>query len=172
MVIGIDPGARADSSGTGIVVLDGHQLLHHTVVRADGPHRHDRVAVVERHVVDVIEALAEAGHVAGDRPLVAVENVNAPGGFAKGRRAPIDPHHLLVTAAVAGVACTWALVCGHVLQLVPPGEHGQAPLQTYPPQLVGPRETTGTTGRLRHARSAFDIALAGRRLHRHPELAR
>lgn len=41
--------------------------------------------------------------------------------------------------------------------LVRPGGHGSAPLASYPPELVGDREPKGT-GKLRHARSAWDVA--------------
>lgn len=153
-IIGVDPGGR----NVGIVIRHGDELLNHRLL-----HRHDHEP---RHewavrVADVVRTLWWNQ----DRPpTVAVEDLNDP-----------TPHlgltsvrGLIDTAVVIGA------IAGHStgahLVMVPPARHGRTAeglgrpglLATYPPQLVGPRETTGT-GHLRHCRAAWDVAGAAAR---------
>jgi len=146
IVVGVDPGG----SWTGIVVRRGGDA-----VWVDACHRGPSMTDAAwfgylRQVLDA--AVAEARSLAGGAGLVAVEDVVAP-----------NPH---VRVTNVGALLATAKVVGMVLTLHPsavlvrPGGHGSAPLSSYPPNLVGGRERAGA-GRLKHARSAYDVAGAG-----------
>ena len=116
------------------------------VVNSDAPVLSvDYLAEVIDAARDLIYRGAEAG---GCAPIVAVEDLVEP-----------NPHlglsnvkGLMDTAQVLG-----ALRAHFDVVLVAPGGNGSAPLQTYPAELVGDNEPKGT-GKLRHARSAWDVA--------------
>ena len=133
-VLGVDPGGQS----TGLVLRDRDELRHGEVVK-----RGDRD--MAPYMLDVISAMSAFTVPA----LVAVEDVNEP-----------SPHMGMV--ALRGLLDT-AQVLGAVLSqwphavVVPPGGHGKGPLAAYPAELVGARERSGA-GRLRHARSAWDLA--------------
>lgn len=145
IVLGIDPGGKT----TGMVLRHGRAVLAALLVtNSDAPVLSDEYLA---EVLGGARDLREQGWLAG-LPLVAVEDVVHP-----------NPHlglanldGLLQTAQVIG-----ALRCAFSVVLVRPGGHGSAPLSTYPPELVGPHEPKGT-GKLRHARSAWDVAGAAR----------
>ncbi len=138
-VLGIDPGGRA----TGYCLLDGDTLLSAGVVTRDG----EDWARYYAELTDLVPATLP--------PLVvAIEGLSKP-----------CPHlgltnvsGLISTARVLGVVEAHAHVHGHHVVIIPPGRNGSAPLATYPPALVGPRDNGG--GILRHARSAYDVARA------------
>lgn len=177
VVLGVDPGG----AGTGIcVVRDGVVLAYATVdlgepvgtaalVRPDYLRR--VVAACQATTgppgpapgrCTVIERLTAA--TGGPPDIVAVEDLNSPGGRDhNGRVSPIQPAGLLAAAAVAGAVATWADLSGLPVATVPPGRNGSSPLSVYPSALVPPRTTAGTSDRLRHVRSAYDVArTAGR----------
>lgn len=94
--------------------------------------------------------------------LVAIEDINSPGGHARGRGGHlINPRYLLAAAVQAGVAIQWAHAAGLDVVIVPPAGNGGAPADAYPAALRGAK-----TGKARHARSAFDVALGGAALAR------
>lgn len=145
VVLGVDPGGKT----TGMAQRCGPRLAWWALVeRRDGESDAcylTRVAgaVHQRHLESPV--------------VVAVEGLNHP-----------SPHlglanvsGLLATAEVLGALKMAAVMHGWRLVEVPPGGHGSAPLAGYPRELVRARERTGT-GRLRHARSAWDIAGAAR----------
>lgn len=137
VVLGIDPGGHE----TGVVVRRGRQVLAGELVTAEK----GMCAGYLREVVGAVSTLAAEHSIA----FLAVEDLVHP-----------NPH--LGLANVAGLMDT-AQVLGALrvyfplLILVRPGGHGSAPLASYPLELVGVREKRGT-GRMRHLRSAFDIA--------------
>jgi hypothetical protein len=146
-VLGVDPGGQS----VGIVVREGHDLLHHrTVTRGD-----QTIDVWTRTVLDDLDRAAGVGFL----DLCAVEGLNHPTpqmGLANVRG-------LLDTATVLGAVIGW---CDQLdVVVVPPGRHGRAAdglgraglSAAYPAELVGPRETSGT-GALRHCRAAWDCA--------------
>ena len=150
-VLGIDPGGAS----TGYVLRRGSELLAHDVLDRDNAPR-------PLWVEACIEAADNLAHTA-DVDLVAIEDLNDPSphmGLANVRG-------LIDTAVVIGALLGWAQdpVTGCDVTLVPPGRHGRAAegygraglLGAYPDGLVGARETSGT-GRLRHARAAWDLA--------------
>lgn len=160
IVLGIDPGGRE----TGCVVLDGDAPVWHDVLeRADDESMHDYAHGVGALMRTMVRS--------SDVELVCIEGLVSVVPHVRDR--PINPTGLLQAAVTFG-AC-YALIRDQALsvalEVVRPDKFGSAPLQTYPDSLIGPRETKGT-GRLRHARSAYDVALAGRRQHRHPQLHR
>lgn len=163
--LGVDPGG----AHTGLCVRRGSELLDHTVIdRVRDETYWDRgVGVGPAYIREVI-ADAEAlifrhKRLSGftqDVTIVA-EAVVAPSPHVSRRdgRSWVNP----VGALGAG------LVLGAVLGrwpdtiVVPPGQHGSKPLAAYPLQLSSPAEQRlgmnhVGTGRLRHARSAWDIA--------------
>lgn len=134
--MGVDPGGRH----TGVVVRDGPRLLLHHVIASTDVH----------HVLGELHVIAAAHNV----HVVAVEGVTAPTGFKHGKREPINLAGLIGTATMFGaIVATWPDAV-----VVPPGGNGSGPRGAYPPELFGPREGPAATGRLRHARSAFDVA--------------
>ena len=136
------------------MVRDGDRLLGHRLVERDGDDW-------DRYRDDLTGALWDFAEpvegVAMSASLVAVEGLHVP-----------TPHMgmtsvkgLIDTARVLGwvewVACqVWGDQGPFVS--VPPGGHGTAPRSTYPPELIGAREGPKLTGRLRHCRSAWDVA--------------
>lgn len=152
-VIGADPGGRQ----TGIVARKGRELLGFEVI--------ERVGKSDLPDLEYITAVVDAIWQLGRQPqarggVLAVEGVTKPSGHAKGRKGHlIDPAGLMGTSMVFGAIL--AEFRHTPLIVVEPGQHGQAALRFYPPELVGPRERTGSGGRLRHCRSAWDIARAG-----------
>lgn len=137
-VVGVDPGGQT----TGIVRRTGDRLDHYDlVIRGDSP--------MADYLQRVLIAVARAATDRTPKPLLAVEDLTHP-----------NPH--LGVANVAGLLDT-AQVLGAVTarwpnrRLVAPGGHGSHLLAAYPAELVGARERSGG-GRLRHCRSAWDIA--------------
>lgn len=146
IVVGIDPGGAA----TGIVTRDrDHPVDARLVLRLDDD---DNRTYLSR----VLAQLALGLH---DAELVAVEGVNPP----TPQMGTTSVKGLLDTARILGAIEGWAWteLAWDRLVVVPPGGHGSAPLRTYPPHLIGPRETKGT-GVRRHLRSAWDVAGAAR----------
>lgn len=158
IVIGVDPGGR----WTGLVVRDlalaGHDQLVALQVY-ERPRGAGRAVPGADYLTAVLEWIASWFV---DGAMVAIEEATAPTGFRDGERAPITPGSLIGLGAVYGA------VVGRYPNtvVVPPGGLGQGPLRAYPPALVGSRETTGSGGRLRHARSAWDVAGAARSISR------
>lgn len=142
IVVGVDPGGRE----TGIVARRGSSLVAGTVVARQAQ---DSDAT---YIADVLEAVDSYLN-AGGSALVAVEGVVHPNPHV--RITNIDG--LLEAAKVFGA------VVGRFPQaaVVEPGGNGSGPLASYPADLVGERETTGTGGWRRHLRSAWDVAGAG-----------
>lgn len=107
----------------------------------------------------------------GYRVLMAVEGLNVPTGYRKG--AKLGEKSTVRPAAVMGVSMVYGAVTATFrdVVVVAPGGHGEGPLRSYPAELVGLREK-GVYGKgiLRHARSAWDVAAAGRRQARYPLL--
>lgn len=146
-VLGVDPGGQE----TGLVLVVDGKLAAHQVVQRKGMFLQEWVQAVRDAVWDVMEVEPLGPFTV----LVCVEDVNAPNPHL----GLIQVRGLLDAAAVLGAV----LVNWKIVQVVPPGGHGSAPLGAYPPELVGPNEPRGT-GVLRHCRSAWDIAHAGVRL--------
>lgn len=150
VAIGVDPGG----TNTGIVVRQGDDLLD--AILLTRPDRQDDTKWIGRVLEDVWHAVKdEWARASGARkplaaPLVAVEGVNPP----TGRMGMISVDGLLRTAAVYGAI----LAEFPEAIVVSPGGHGTAPLAAYPQALQRRGETTGTGGKYRHCRSAWDIA--------------
>lgn len=145
IVTGVDPGAR----WTGVVVRDGDLLVRHELIGSAG-------LSTARYLAAVIDAMEFFPG------WVAVEDLVEP-----------TPH--MGMTSVAGLIGT-AQVIGAVLAirddavLVAPGGHGATPdlspgpvldacmAEQYPAGLIGTRERGAYQGRLRHCRSAWDVA--------------
>lgn len=167
IVLGIDPGGR----WTGYAVIETGSssrppelVESRTIIRPD---RGDLMADVPReHLRDLLEVgLVMATEYAVD--LVAVEGVTKPGGHATGRAGHIiNPGPILATGIVYGA------LAGHPWESDPtacpfvriaPGRNGHLlPLTAYPGKLA----TTSKGGdKLRHERSAYDVAMMGPQAH-------
>lgn len=157
-VVGVDPGARA----TGIVLVGGSGLVAGvTVENLEGALLPPPGEYVER-VLNVVADLAAS--VPGC--VVAVESVTRPSWHvakSASRGAAGNPTALLGTAVVLGGVL--GAYPGAVL--VRPGRNGSSPMGAYPEELVsaGERRKPGWEirvggGKLRHQRSAWDVALA------------
>jgi len=145
--IGVDPGGRE----TGVVLRVGRECARAVVVVREL----DEMGPYLREVVDLLAELG-ADHPPDVRPLVLVEGISHPTGRnLDGKVAPINVDGLIAAAQVIGAI----LVTFPTALVVPPGRHGKAPLIAYPPELRGAREVKGA-GRLRHARSAWDVSFA------------
>ena len=141
MTIGVDPGGRH----TGIVLRHSDQLVRWMLIRRATP----LDAYLEEVVAAVVEMYAYAPTVGIGGPiLVAVEDLNDP-----------NPH--MGVTAVRGIIDTAQVIGALSVTLpivrIPPGRHGSAPLAAYPTALRGARELVGK-GKLRHVRSAWDVA--------------
>jgi hypothetical protein len=168
-VIGVDPGEVQ----SGVVTRAGGDCLAHVVVECARELRttdSKTVAPPAPYVEAVLDAIAAQAYTSEKRtgrlPVLAIEGLRAPSGHVR----QINPRSLIATGFVLGAvlgrfvhgpegAFVWVVI-------VPPGENGSAPLAAYPRSLIGPRENARGlrigTGRLRHARSAFDVAGAAR----------
>ena len=136
MLLGVDPGGRE----TGIVLRDGRALHRWMLITREGD--------LDVYCKEVAEAVGELVAWSSDPPTIVVEDLNEP----SGHMGIVGTKGLLDTAQVlGGLATLFDIV------RVPPGGHGSGPLKAYPAPLVGDREIKGA-GRLRHCRSAWDIA--------------
>lgn len=164
-VIGVDPGARH----VGLVLRLGDEYLDHAVVtRADDdslvPTRPGRPPVVLREVLATIMGFrfhrALAGRNLGP-VVVAVEGLNEPTGFARGRKALLDPSHMIAAGMVLGAV----LGSYRTAVVVAPHGNGRGLLGKYPPELITPAEQrhglmreAPASSPVSHARSAWDVA--------------
>lgn len=147
-VLGVDPGHKE----TGVTLVSSLEgvVWFDVIERADAEWRDYLDAVVDSvaKVRDLVD-------------LVAIEDVKPPSAFMGGRRQFVSFAPLLGTARVLGAVEGFCIARGLPTTVVAPGKNGSAPLVYYRqrcPALVGPRERTGTSALLRHARSAFDVA--------------
>lgn len=144
IVVGVDPGGR----NTGVVVRDGQHCSHGVVVTRRG----DGVFPDAEYLTQVCEAVAEAITIAGMEAVVAIEGVVNP----NPHMGLSNPGGIIAAAMVLGAVLTrWPEAV-----VVRPGGHGSGAIELYPPTLVGARERNGA-GKMRHARSAWDIAGVG-----------
>lgn len=141
VILGVDPGGAA----TGLVVRRGSELLWNATVAGGS--------------MAVLETLAGIPPAVCLFDVVAIEDVVAPGGFAGGRRAPINLAGLIGTSVVAGAVAGWAFTETSLrIVWVPPAHNGQGALDAYPEQLRPTRGQGKGEDGLRHCRSAFDVA--------------
>ena len=163
-IAAIDPGTVE----TGIAVVEfggGHRLLHScTVARAD------RTTPLLPYLETIHDTIR--GHIEHDAvDMVAIEWIVEP--TLRMERAAFKPGPILETAIVAG----YCLSFHHTVITVAPDGNGAGPLASYPRQLVSDRERqhpnwrirlgSDSHGRLRHERSAFDVARRGYQLRAH-----
>lgn len=154
-VVGVDPGGR-----TTAVVLVGVEKPRFALVENRGELLLPPVEYVSEVVGTVRDFVPEGGC------LVAVEGVNRPSWHVGGRKrgAASNPTGLLGACVVVG----GLMIAFPELVIVAPGGNGSRPLGCYPSWLVSERERRREgwelkigTGRFRHGRSAYDIAVRG-----------
>lgn len=164
VVIGVDPGARE----TGVAVLDVTDtpglgvapLLDQCTIRRLDRDRPDQVPADYLDSVASILGLMIESHLPPTGGVVGVEGVRSPRGFANGRRHTIDPAGIIGASITYG-AILAALGDRHVVRRIvrPAGNGHLLPLTAYPTPLA----TNGKgTDKLRHVRSAYDVALMAR----------
>ena len=153
--IGVDPGAR----DTGIIAVDGTRVVMETIHNAGDMLPLDRAYI--GRVLDTVAGLLTEFPGA----VLLVESVVRPSWHVKSKAshgAATNPEPLLSTAVLLGALLGAFPDAG----VVPPGKNGSRPLASYPPALVSDRErskpgwemNTKSRGKLRHMRSAWDIA--------------
>lgn len=152
-IIGVDPGGKH----TGIVVRTPAGLHRWSLITRTTP--------IDWYLGEVVDAVTEARDFARNliladgpadlrTPVLAVEDLNDP----TPQMGITSVRGLLDTAQVLGA------LAGHwVITRVPPGGHGSGVLAAYPPALRGDGETRGR-GKLKHCRSAWDLAATARTL--------
>ena len=155
-VVGVDPGGRT----TGIVAILSGGVVRTATVTNPG----ELLPLEVGYLVDVVETVRDMVGGDGSAANLFVEDVKRPSWHvardAK-RGAATDPTGLLATAQVLGAI----RAAFPTAVLVPPRRNGSKPLGAYPEALVsaGERRKPGWqtrvgTGKMRHLRSAWDIA--------------
>lgn len=134
-VLGIDPGRT-----TGLVVRTGNDL--------------DWFATAEGGWHAALDCIAEHQIAAMRIDAVAVEAVNKP----SPHMGVISVDGLIDTALTAGAVSSWAVFEVIGLIWVPPAHNGQGHLLAYPEALRPTRGSGKGHDRLRHCRSAWDVA--------------
>ncbi|QWS68239.1 RuvC-like resolvase [Gordonia phage VanLee] len=163
VILGVDPGSR----WCGLCVREGRRLLGFEVI--ENPERVTFPAS-NAWVGQVLAAVsARIGEFGPD--CVAVELLSKPSWHVGGGRAAANPSEVIATAQVLGAV--QSLDTAIPVRLCPPGKMGSGPLGSYPVDLVSPAEQRAPNwkmrvgkGRLRHARSAWDVAGHGALVHR------
>lgn len=144
-VVGVDPGGRS----TGMVIRRGSDtLVNARVLVRDGD---DKLPTPD-YLTAVFLAVDEYLEEAGDDALLAVEGLVHP-----------EPHmELMNVLGLIGTGMVLAVVIAMWPEcvIVRPNKHGALPPQAYPEPLRPRARRLG--GESKHARSAWDIAGAGR----------
>lgn len=150
--VGVDPGGK--HTGICIVRLQGRWIADEPVAGWDIVTRKDDEPVAEyaeRAHHRMVVMLWEAAGARGGSYFFAIEGLNPP----TAHMGMTNVKGLLDTARVLGyLECALPRVV-----LVPPANHGGDLLLAYPKELVAQNERKGT-GKRRHARSAYDVALS------------
>lgn len=160
-ILGVDPGSR--TTGLCVITADGtvieHDLVENTAEqRFPAPRAYLKATLMRAHDL-VLEH---------DPEVLAIETIRRPNWHMKGRAAA-DPSDLLATAQVLGAIQSHHWPRCKVASIAP-RRNGSRPMGLYPPALVtdGERRKPGWEARcngsslLRHIRSAYDVAIAGR----------
>ena len=151
-VLGIDPGAKA----TGVVVRTGDVLAYGTTaVRDKGETVEQYAAGVVNLVAGITERFTE---LLENYPLVAIEGVLAPNVWNNGDRVVLHPQFVMDTCTVAGHVAGRATAERLEVNWVRPGHNGQGFMGAYPADLRPNRGKGAGKDRLRHMRSAWDVA--------------
>lgn len=152
ITIGMDPGARHSA----ICIRDGDvPIFAGTITRelSVDPVRY-ALQVVDKFLEVVAEILIQYPNVA-----IGIEGVVAPKGFKGGKRAPLNPEHIVRTGVTAG-ALAGAFRAAHIVR---PRNNGSQHISQYPDTLQGRRNfdlLPGFGAGVRnHEQSAYDIAL-------------
>ena len=163
-VLGVDPGAKA----TGVVVRTGVELAYGTTaVRDKGETVEQYAAGVVNLVAGITERFTE---LLENYPLVAIEGVLAPNVWNNGERVILHPQSVMDTCLVAGHIAGWATAERLEVEWIRPGHNGQGFMGAYPAALRPTRGKGAGKDRLRHVRSAWDVA--GAAPSRPPQLVR
>lgn len=148
IVVGVDPGAR----WTGLAIVDGRTLLASCTIERPGAS--ELLDVEPAYLTEIAAGVVDAVRHRGAE-LLAVERVRRPSWRIKGTEKPLDPTAIMATAVVFGGIIGRGF--GVPLVTIPPDGNGSRPWTTYPAQLR-PREGGKGGDKLRHERSAYDVA--------------
>jgi hypothetical protein len=146
-VIGVDPGHRE----TGIVVCFGAELVEHAVIVRKGEGMPDQ-EYLDRVIAAMTEMRRRSLASGQPAPLVGLEGVQAPNPHA----GMTNPTGIIGTAVVFG----WVWRAFPDAIIVRPQSAGKGPIGAYPDELHPTRGDGRGRDKLRHCRSAYDIALA------------
>lgn len=150
--IGIDPGARY----TGFVVRDGDVPIHASTITR--PIEDDAVTYA-RYVVAILVPLVEEYKALYPNLRIGIEGISDPKGFKHGKRASLDPKHIIRTGVTAGALA----IAFPDAVIIPPGNNGSQHISQYPAELQGRRPASlagdsNKAGTRSHEQSAYDIA--------------
>lgn len=176
LILGIDPGGNT----TALVLKQGPNCLDMQLIgKEKGQDPEDYALAVACHVNAALHDYREAGYPA---PLVRVEKVVPPSPYVKDgrktRKSMMHPKDLIGVTLTLGAILAELVTAGeHVdplivgIELVRPAKHGHTPrslkpgkyldrymAQNYPAYCLPDKPGTAYQDRLRHARSAWDIA--------------
>ena len=143
--IGVDPGTKT----TGVISLAGNgDILAGSLISwADQD-------TAMSHADEIIECVNDYT-ASWDKPgRVHLEDVVAPSGHL----GYIDPGPVIELARLIGFLLGVERPSPLQWHLIAPGGNGSNPLATYPSRLINDGEKVGT-GKYRHLRSAYDVAL-------------
>lgn len=150
LVIGIDPG----KDETGIVLVEGSELLRACLVSRKGLPQPDTDYLSD--IAITVREYHTAIH--GEVPMIAVEAINPP----SPHMGLINPSGALGTAKVFGaILALWSDAV-----VVEPDGNGSGDPYSYPVPIQPARAGGKGHDANRHLRSAYDVALAGRKLAR------
>lgn len=133
---------------TGLCVVDEVGVAFHKVIERE-----------DEKWNDYLDDIATVLYGLGAPTAAGIEEVKPPKAFIRGKQRIFNPKPQIETARVYGFVECWLRHYGFTFVPVKPGGNGSGDLSSYPPQIVGPGERTGTGGKLNHARSAYDVAL-------------
>lgn len=156
IALGIDPGAR----WTGLALIEDTRdgiprLIASTTI--DRGESDDLLDVPDEYLLEITELAIDPFRLRLP-DVVGVEWVRRPSWRVKGKAKPLDPSAIMATALVVGAV--YHHLAHHVdcpvERIRPLGNGRLLPLRSYP----NPLGTDGKgTDRLRHERSAYDVAM-------------
>lgn len=164
-ILGVDPGSR----DTGLAVIDPVPPPHDpraVLVAFETIHRPkvdgEQLLNVPPDYLEAIAAWCASAVRDHDVGLLAVEGIRRPSWRVRGKVKPLDPTAIIGTGIVLGAILSRRWPCR--LVVVPPANLGGGTTydaRAYPTQIQGRPDGRGKD-KLRHARSAYDVAVRGR----------
>lgn len=170
IVVGVDPGP-ADTGITSIRRdISGGVLIDHVTITHPRTPGRDLLQVSADYLEEVIDTVTAEVKITG-AALVAVEGVVRPNWHVTdktgGGRAAANPEAIIATGIVVGAVIANRRRFGVPLVVIRPGKNGKKhEMDRYPAALQPAGGKGKGYDKLRHVRSAYDVAQAGPLAHR------